>query len=290
MILGVVGNPRYAEVPALLDRLRAAAPGLGLTVRLEADLAEFWPGPSAHPFTHDAPEPDVLLAIGGDGTLLRSARLIGRRDTLLFGVTVVRLGFLASAAPGEFEEALRRLTAGDYRIERRRLLQAAIMGGTGERAAGTALNDVVVHKAGVARVVRLGIRADGETVGAFSSDGIIIATPTGSTAYSLSAGGPIVVPGVDALVITPICPHTLGVRPIVVRGNAVIEIEPLPPHGVEMVLLSLDGQVGTEVEPADRVLVRRADHVVQLVRFHEDGFFATLRHKLQWGDLSDRDR
>ncbi|MEX0690389.1 MAG: NAD(+)/NADH kinase [Gemmatimonadales bacterium] len=288
MILGVVGNPRYAEVPALLSRLRAAAPGLGIEVRLESDLAAFWPEVVPTPF--EGPPPDVVLAIGGDGTLLRSARFIGRREVPLVGVHVGRLGFLSSVTPGEFDQALQLLALGEYTTEQRQMLEAEVESADAVRSVGMALNDAVVHKAGVARVVRLGILADGETVGAFSSDGIIIATPTGSTAYSLSAGGPIVVPGVDALVITPICPHTLGVRPIVVHGKAEIQVTLLPPIGEEDVLLSLDGQIGTPIMEGDRIRVRRANHLLKLVRFHEDGFFATLRRKLQWGDPSGRDR
>jgi NAD+ kinase len=289
MILGVVGNPRYAEVPALLARLHAAAPGHGIAVRVEDDLVPFWPAPDP-PLDLDAAPPDMLLTIGGDGTLLRAARLVGARAIPLLGINVGRLGFLTAASPAEFDQAIAVLARGGHRLEARRVIAATLVGSSGERPTDFALNDVVVHKAGVARVVRLAVRVDGEAVGAFSADGIIVATPTGSTAYSLSAGGPVLVPGVDALAVTPICPHTFGVRPFVVSGTAEIELSLLPPHGDEDVLLSCDGQVGTRIAPDDRVVVRRAGHAVQLVRVAEDGFFGTLRRKLHWGDLSDRDR
>jgi NAD+ kinase len=126
-------------------------------------------------------------------------------------------------------------------------------------------------------------------VGPYSADGIIVATPTGSTAYSLSAGGPIVVPGVDAIVVTAICPHTLAVRPLVVPAHAQVAVEPIPPW-TEDVLVSFDGQVGTTMQPGDRLVAQRADHAVLLVRLGPEGFFARMRKKLQWGDLSDRER
>src|SRR5581483_2746876 len=136
-------------------------------------------------------------------------------------------------------------------------------------------------KGGVARVIRLRVSVDGEEVGQYSADSIVVATPTGSTAYSLSAGGPIVV--------TAICPHTLAVRPLVVSSQAQVAVEPIPPW-TEDVLVSFDGQVGTTMQPGDRLLVRRAERPVLLVRLGPEGFFARMRKKLQWGDLSDRER
>src|SRR5438094_371858 len=151
------------------------------------------------------------------------------------------------------------------------------------------LNDAVVHKGGVARVIRLRVSVDGDEVGQYSADGIVVATPTGSTAYALSAGGPIVVPSVDAIVVAAICPHTLAVRPLVVPSNAAIAVEPIPP-GTEEVLVSFDGQVGTTMSTGERLVVKRAAHPVLLVRLGPEGFFARMRKKLQWGDLSDRER
>src|SRR3989449_6196810 len=137
------------------------------------------------------------------------------------------------------------------------------------------LNDVVVHKGGVARVIRLRVSVDGEEVGQYSADGIVVATPTGSTAYSLSAGGPIVVPGVDAIVVTAICPHTLAVRPLVVPSQAEVAIEPIPPL-TEEGLVSFDGQVGTTIQPGHRLIVERAARPVLLVRLGPEGFFARM--------------
>jgi NAD+ kinase len=138
-------------------------------------------------------------------------------------------------------------------------------------------------------VVRLKVVVDGDEVGQYSADGIVVSTPTGSTAYSLSAGGPIVVPGVDAIVVAAICPHTLAVRPLVLPAQATVSIEPIPPW-TEEVLVSVDGQVGTTMQPGERLQIRRADKPVLLIRLGPEGFFARMRKKLQWGDLTDRER
>jgi NAD+ kinase len=179
--------------------------------------------------------------------------------------------------------------AGRYLIERRQALEAAIRDGQGEtRAVQMAVNDVAVHKGGVARVVRVNVYINGENVGPYSADGIVIATPTGSTAYSLSAGGPIVVPGVEAMVVTPIAAHTLAVRPLVVPATYRIVIEPMAGWADDL-LVSFDGQTGTTLAPGEKVDVRRADHRVCLIRVGGDGFITRMRKKLHWGDLSDRE-
>ena len=187
--------------------------------------------------------------------------------------------------------ALDALAAGHHAIDRRQALRASIVSSDGaERSVTYALNDVVVHKGGVARVIRLRLHIGDEEVGPYSADGLIVATPTGSTAYSLSAGGPVVVPGVEALIVTPICAHTLAVRPLVVHGMSRVLIEPIAPWADEL-LVSFDGQVGTTLAAGDRIHVRRADHAVLLVRLDtEDGFFSVMRRKLHWGDLVGRER
>jgi NAD+ kinase len=287
MNVGVVGNPRYQKLRGLLARLAAVAPKLGFNLSGEPKLAEMWPAPVPH---LDGQRLDLLLTFGGDGTLLRGARLTASQEVAILGVNIGRVGFLATATPEMLEEALAAVASGDYELETRRALESAIEGPDGLKRPSTfAVNDVVVHKSGVARVIHLKVAIDTDEVGQYSADGIIVATQTGSTAYSLSAGGPIVVPGVDATVITAICPHTLSVRPIVAPAGAKIVIEVVPPW-TDDVLVSYDGQVGTTLKPHDRVLVSRAPTVVRLIRLGKEGFFARLRRKLQWGDLSDRQR
>ncbi len=287
MNIGVIGNPRYEVTGALLSQLAALARAHDITLYSEDDLADLWPDPVS-PLADDSPL-DVLLTFGGDGTLLRGARRLGGRDVPIMGVNLGRVGFLTTAAPENFEQAIEEFLDGRYRVEERRILETRIEDGSEAREGQLALNVVVVHKAGVARVILVRVSVDGEEVGQYSADGIIIATPTGSTAYSLSASGPVVVPDVDALVITAICPHTLAVRPIVVRGEARVTVELVPPVSDET-LVSYDGQVGDAVAAGERIQVQRADAVVRLVRLAQKGFFARMRDKLQWGDLSDRER
>ena len=197
---------------------------------------------------------------------------------------------VTTATAQTLDWALDALVRGAFATENRLALEPTIVARGGKsRTEPVVLNDVVVHKGGVARVIRLRVSVDGEEVGQYSADGIVVATPTGSTAYSLSAGGPIVVPGVDAIVVAAICPHTLAVRPLVVPSQAEVAVEPIPPS-TEDVLVSFDGQVGTTMEAGARLVVKRADRPVLLVRLGAESFFARMRKKLQWGDLSDRER
>jgi len=205
-------------------------------------------------------------------------------------VNLGRVGFLTTATAQTLDWALDALVRRAYVTESRLALAPFIEDKQGRsRAEPIVLNDAVVHKGGVARVIRLRVSVDGDEVGQYSADGIVVATPTGSTAYALSAGGPIVVPSVDAIVVAAICPHTLAVRPLVVPSNAAIAVEPIPPW-TEEVLVSFDGQVGTTMSTGERLVVKRAAHPVLLVRLGPEGFFARMRKKLQWGDLSDRER
>lgn len=290
MNVGVVGNPSYHDLRSLLARLADVAPRLGFTLFTEERLLEYWPGPRPPVF---APGDQLacLLTFGGDGTLLRGARLLEGAPTPILGINVGRVGFLTTASALNLDRVLDAVARGAYAIEPRLALATTIEEQSGGQPQPIALNDVVVHKGGVARVLRFRVLVDGEEVGAYSADGIIVASPTGSTAYSLSAGGPVVVHGVDAIVVTAICPHTLAVRPLVLPSQAAVTIEPIPPWSdSEEIFLSLDGQVGSTLQPDQRVLVRRADRPVLLGRLGPEGFFARLRRKLNWGDLSDRER
>ena len=288
MKVAVIGNDRYENLPQLLARLHAHVVGLGLRAVTETSLSDLWPSP-VPVFDSTAPKVDLLVTFGGDGTLLRGARLVASRDVPILGVNIGRVGFLTSTTPDRFESALDVFVRGEHWIERRSALESCIVDEAGaERARSVVLNDIVVHKEGVARVVRLTVWIDDEEVGQYSSDGIIVSTPTGSTAYSLSAGGPMVMPEVDALIITAICPHALAVRPLVVSGDAVIYLQQAPPFRDEVVL-SYDGQLESTLKPRDRVVVKRLKDAVKLVRIGRKGYFTRVREKLQWGDLSDRE-
>jgi NAD+ kinase len=285
MKVGVVGNPRYGDLKGILEQVAIAAPYRGITLYSEPRLESFW---NREVPTFDGIQLDALITFGGDGTLLRGARLLGGRETPILGVNLGRVGFLTTATRESLEPALEALVTGKFEIERRQALRAAIRDPEGEtRSTQMAVNDVTVHKGGVARVIRVNVFIQGDNVGPYSADGIIVATPTGSTAYSLSAGGPIVVPGVEAIIVTPIAAHTLAVRPLVVPATYRIVIEPIAGWSDDL-LVSFDGQTGTTLAPGESVDVSRADHRVCLIRLGGDGFFGRMRQKLHWGDLSGR--
>lgn len=286
MKIGIVGNPRYADLKAVLDHVALAAPTRGISLYSEPRLEAFW---NRDVPSFDSVDLDALITFGGDGTLLRGARLLAGRETPILGVNLGRVGFLTTATRESLDAALDALVAGKYQTERRQALRAAIRDAEGEtRSTQIAVNDVAVHKGGVARVIRVNVYIQGENVGPYSADGIIVATPTGSTAYSLSAGGPIVVQGVEAIIVTPIAAHTLAVRPLVVPASYRVVIEPIAGWSEDL-LVSFDGQTGTTLAPGESVDVCRADHRVCLIRFGGEGFFERMRQKLHWGDLSGRE-
>jgi len=284
MRIGLVGNRRYRPLADLLSKLANEAPHLGVQLVFEPQLAELVPG--AHGTALAEAELDMLVSLGGDGTFLRGARIGCQRGIPILGINLGHLGFLAGAGPETAEEALRKLVKGQYTVERRLALSVRI-GDEGPHA--LAVNDVVIHKGGVARVIRIALFVDGEQVGTYSADGVIIATPTGSTAYSLSAGGPIVVPGVDAFVVTAISPHTLAVRPLVVPASATIVVRVLDPAPrPEELLVSIDGQATANIAARQDVSVVRGSDPVLLAHISPETFFGRLRRKLAWGDLADR--
>jgi NAD+ kinase len=294
MNVGVVGNPNYPDLGAFLATLQQKASTAGIKLYTEERIQALWPkengGPP--PGLNEAPANlDCLITLGGDGTLLRGARLLNGVETPILGLNLGRVGFLTTAAPDTLDWALDAIVRQAYTTESRLALQSTISGKgvKAGRVEPLVLNDVVVHKGGVARVVRLKVSVDGDEVAQYSADGIIVSTPTGSTAYSMSAGGPIVVPTVDAIVVTAICPHTLAVRPLVLAASAVVTIQPIPPWSDE-VLVSFDGQVGTPIHAGERLEVRRASRPIHLIRLGPESFFKRLRKKLHWGDLSDRTR
>jgi NAD+ kinase len=284
--VGVVGHARYEQLEATLGRVRDYAARRGVAFFFEEDLLDSALLEGAEPLLPEMlGELDLLLTLGGDGTLLRGAR----HGTPVLGVNFGHVGFLTSAAPEELESALDRALSGDIVLDERMTLMVRAESPDGTlRGEFLALNDAVLHKGGVARMIRLAVRADGEEVGSYSADGIILATPTGSTAYSLSAGGPIVSPSVNCIIATPICPHTLAVRPLVLPAEETVTVDVLTPSGE--LLLTIDGQEDAELAPGDRVVVRRAPWPVRLVRFPGQTFFSTLRRKLSWGDLVERAR
>lgn len=286
MRIGVLGNREYPGLGEVVERVRATAGPLGAELAFDEATSEL-AGDGAARLEDVWDDLDCLLTLGGDGTLLRGARRAGPRGIPVMGCNLGRLGFLTSAPQDELEGAVERLVKGEYRVEERLTMDVSVEGTEGP-ASFYALNDAVVHKSGFARLVTLRVWVDGEEVGQYSADGIVLATATGSTAYSLSAGGPVLVPDLDALVATPISPHTLAVRPLVVPADARIEVEVRPRK--EETILTVDGQAGVDLETGDRVRVVRSPHPVRLVQLPGQTFFSVLRRKLGWGDVRPRER
>jgi NAD+ kinase len=228
---------------------------------------------------------NVVVVFGGDGTILRAARAAAPQGIPILGVNLGGFGFLAEVSGPEVEGALHRLLEGDYQLDERMMLHAQVEREGKPVQEFLALNDIVVTKTGYARLLKLRTFVNGEHLATHLADGLIVATPTGSTAYSLSAGGPIVHPAVDGIVLTPICAHTLNARAVVVSGGDTVAIRvapmgaPPPPP-----ILTVDGQEGFPLQEDDEVRVERSPHRTRLVRLGRAGFYSLLRAKLTWGE------
>lgn len=283
--LGIVGHVEYEGLEEILEFLAREAGTLGFTLAYEAELAPLAPKGArlGHPSQVNA-----VISLGGDGTLIRAARFLGGADVPIFGVNLGKLGFLTTCQADEFPEAFRRFMRNEHRVQSRMVLVARTFTPSGEMGMQIrALNDVTIHKGGYARVLRMRVSADAEPIARLAADGIVVATPTGSTAYSLSAGGPIVVPTFDSLIVTPVAAHTLALRPVILPPEITVRIE-LDDEPDE-VLLTADGQVGIAIPPRHALTVSRSPHPVKLVRFPDVTFFTRLRSKLGWGGPQTRE-
>jgi NAD+ kinase len=225
---------------------------------------------------------DLLIVLGGDGTLLSVARALGSHKVPILAVNLGGLGFLTSVTLDELYPMLEQILSGQHRTGERMMLEAEIMRGGKSAERHTALNDAVANKGALARMLDFDVAVDGDHVGRYRADGLIVATPTGSTAYSLAAGGPIVHPRLDAFVITPICPHMLTNRPLVIPDTARVEIDFSAASGP--VYVTLDGQIGIQLLPMDALLIRKSASKVTLVQPPRKTYFEILRSKLRWGE------
>ncbi|MCX7794047.1 MAG: NAD(+)/NADH kinase [Thermodesulfovibrionales bacterium] len=226
---------------------------------------------------------DLIIVLGGDGTLLSVARLVAGRDVPILGVNLGTLGFLTEVSRDEIKDAIGKLLKGEYSIEKRIMLLAKVIRNGKEISTNNVLNDVVINKGALARIIDLETFIDERFVTLFKADGLIVSTPTGSTAYNLSAGGPIIYPTLDCMVLTPICPHTLTNRPIVLPGSSKIEVR-LRSESQD-VYLTLDGQIGFNLMRNDSVIITKADFRISLVIPPEKNYFEILRTKLSWGGM-----
>ncbi|RLB06025.1 MAG: NAD(+) kinase [Deltaproteobacteria bacterium] len=247
---------------------------------IDPEMAEF----IRHPSLDKEQMPlsvDMVVVLGGDGTLLAAARTIQKRRVPILGVNLGGLGFLTAITLDELYPMLENILRGDYKSDERMLLKARIWRKEKVIDEFTVLNDVVINKGALARIIELETSVDHEYLSTFRADGLIISTPTGSTGYSLSAGGPIVYPSLQSIIITPICPHTLTNRPIIVPQEATIRVTLCSKE--EEVFLTLDGQVGFKMEVNDRVEVKKGEGFITLIKSPSKGYFEVLRTKLMWG-------
>jgi len=281
--IGIVAKTDREEARTTVARLLEWCVAQGLEPLCEKETAALCPQASVAAVRRpDLPsQVDVLVVLGGDGTLLSMARLVGDLGVPILGVNLGGLGFLTALTVDELIPALEAHLTDGLCIEERMMLSATVSR-QGERLSEyVALNDMVITKSAMSRIIRLEVAVDGEFATGYRADGLIVSTPTGSTAYCLSAGGPIVFPTMDAMVLTPICSHTLTNRPIVLPGSQRVEVTLLTDQDV---MLTADGQVGFALKQMDRVEVRRATPRLRLLRFPHQHFFSVLRTKLKWGE------
>ena len=279
--VGIVSKPGVAAAATIVPKLVTWLHGQGIAVRLDEETA-LYSGVAGLPRDQVPEGCDLVVVLGGDGTLLSAARAIGKREIPLFAVNLGGLGFLTAITVDELYPELQRLFTGEHRVGRRKLLHVEVVRGGEVVASYEALNDAVLSKASIARMIDLDAYVDDQYVCAYKADGLIIATPTGSTAYSLSAGGPIITPSVPAICLTPICPHMLTNRPVIVPQTSVIRVVSRGPDG--SVYLTIDGQVGNPINEGDALVCRSSRESLLLVRPPRMRFFDVLRAKLKWGE------
>lgn len=281
--IGIISRPRREDLAAVVPGLMKWLEQRGVRALYDTETASSLPGgSSARTRQQVAEEAQLLLVLGGDGTLLSAARLAAPRGIPVLPVNLGGLGFLTSFTREELYPALEETLAGRHATSERVLLRVELRRKGAAQAPQLALNDAVVNKGALARMIELELAIDGDFVCRYRADGLVVATPTGSTAYSLSAGGPIIQPAVEAFVITPICPHMLTDRPVVVQDSSGVELT--VQGNSEDVFLTIDGQTGIELHSGDGVRVTKSDARLKLITPPRKSYFEILRNKLKWGE------
>lgn len=281
MRIGIIGKTNKQEVFGITDDLCKWLKERGIETYVESEIGFKIGHLNSIPRERLPEHSDVVLVFGGDGTFLDVARLVCRYNIPILGVNLGGLGFLTEITTDELRPAVEEIINGNYVVEKREMLTATIHRDAEIIGDYSVLNDVVINKGVVARIIDLAIYIDGSHVTSFRADGLILSTPTGSTAYSLSAGGPIVYPTLPLTLITPISPHTLTNRPLVVSNETVIKVKILTE--TMDVYLTLDGQVGVTLKKDDEIEVRKSDTYVKMIRSPFRDYFTILKTKLMWG-------
>lgn len=280
--VGVYAKKNHPDAEQLALDIYAQLKRDNIEVLLEDSLAEQIGQVNGYAGEDIPAQVDLIIVLGGDGTLISVARQIGELNVPILGINLGQLGFLTEVTRDELPEMLERLVRGDYHVSDRMMLDALIHRNGQVVGKYTVLNDVVINKGALARIIDLETYVDGQHLSTYKADGLIISTPTGSTGYNLAAGGPIIFPEINSLVISPICPHMLTNRPIVVWSKSIIEIKVR--FEDDVVFFTADGQVGRKLLPGDLVEVRRSTARTRLVTSPSKDYFTVLRTKLSWGE------
>ncbi|MGH7206669.1 MAG: NAD(+)/NADH kinase [Nitrospiraceae bacterium] len=280
--IGILTKPKFPDIKHILKDLVAWLRERQKEVVLDAKTAALIGEGTNYQKTQIAALSDMVLVLGGDGTMLNAARLVEERNVPILGVNMGGLGFLTEVSLEQLYPTLEKVFAKEFVLEERLMLCARIHRHGEHMANATVLNDVVISKGTLARMIEIQISIDGQFVTNLRGDGLIVSTPTGSTAYSLSAGGPIIAPSVQALILTPICPHTLTHRPLLISSGVAVEVTLTSKD--EGAMATFDGQVGVAITQGDTVTVRTSDHRTHLIRFPDRTYYDVLRRKLKWGD------
>jgi NAD+ kinase len=280
--IAIISKPQKPELVDLLPNLLRWLDDHGYTTVMDSNSAEYLGCPACPREDMPALDPELVIVLGGDGTLLSAARSFARTDTPILSANLGSLGFLTEVPLSELFKTLDAWREGSCTIDERSMMHAELIRDGQIHAAWDALNDVVISKGAIARMGDYAIDLDGQMVASFRADGIIVSTPTGSTAYNLAANGPIVMGSVNAMIVTPICPHLLTIRPIVIPGD--IEVRVTVSGIADQTYLTVDGQEAVELQLGDQLRCRRSKYRVRLVRLGEHGLFNVLKSKLKWGE------
>ncbi len=280
--IGILTKPKFPEIKSALHSVVTWLRSRHIDAVLDTNATRLLGETGGFQKAQLANKADVLLVLGGDGTMLNAARLAAERGIPILGVNMGGLGFLTEVRPDNLYPSLERVFANDFVLDERLMLKTHVHRHGETVTQGAVLNDVVVSKGTLARMIELRISIQGQFVTNLRGDGLIISTPTGSTAYSLSAGGPIIDPAVQSLILTPICPHTLTHRPLIVPGHAEIEVTLTSKDDGAMA--TLDGQVGVALSHGDSIEIKQSEYRTRLIRFPETRYYEVLREKLKWGD------
>lgn len=277
--LGVIANCSKARAAVVLAEIEKRADAAGIRLVADPETGSLTRSADVVPATEVFDRSDAVMALGGDGTMLKVVRELAERNKPLIGVNIGSLGFMTSVAEDEIAHAVECLAADNYNVAERSMIESTIMRNGAGIGNYCAVNEVLV-KATSSRIVTLDLAVDGENVTSYRCDGLMISTPTGSTGHSLSAGGPIIMPGTDVFVISVICPHTLSARPLVVPNRSRMTLETAAEQ--DPLMISIDGQIGQPLEHGDSVLVKKADRSVRFIHLPDHSYFAVLRQKLNW--------